>query len=241
MVRTQPACGIGRRCALEIEITGTDRERANTGWCSGRSSRPCSVVTNGVVLPRKQRERIVVEVEVQEIEFVGALPDLLQHQHVQRVRIADRAVEPQRPRPRRFELRRCARIAAGKQRHVVTERDQFLGQPVTRRVRCRRTVSAGSLPSAARLEQCALKYSCYECCKPPSQPRFKARTSRKSRQTTSFRAMRRNFASRNFELTSNFAEVWRSPSPRLLVNWSDARNTVDTHSERRREIKIGMR
>ena len=80
-------------------------------------------------LPGEQRERIIVEVEVQEVEIGGAPVDALQHHHVQRVGVAHRAVEPQRPRPRRFELRRRHRIAAGEQRHVVTERDQFLGQP----------------------------------------------------------------------------------------------------------------
>ncbi len=48
IVRTQRACGIGRRCASEIEITGTEENVVKTGWCSGRSSRPCRVVTNGV-------------------------------------------------------------------------------------------------------------------------------------------------------------------------------------------------
>ena len=48
MVRTQFACGIGRRCALEIDTTGTGEKVLNTGCSSGRSSRPCSVVTNGV-------------------------------------------------------------------------------------------------------------------------------------------------------------------------------------------------
>ena len=40
------------------------------------------------------------------------------------------AIEPQRARPERLELRRGARIAAGEQRDVVAERDQFLGQPM---------------------------------------------------------------------------------------------------------------
>ena len=34
--------------AKEIEITGTLEKVLNTGWCSGRSSRPCKVVRNGV-------------------------------------------------------------------------------------------------------------------------------------------------------------------------------------------------
>ena len=48
MVRTQLACGTGRRWAFEIEITGTEEKVVNTGWCSGRSSLPCRVVRNGV-------------------------------------------------------------------------------------------------------------------------------------------------------------------------------------------------
>ena len=31
MVRTQLACGTGRRCAFEIEITGTSEKVLNTG------------------------------------------------------------------------------------------------------------------------------------------------------------------------------------------------------------------
>ena len=108
MVRTQLACGTGRRCAFEIEITGTDENVVNTGWCSGRSSLPCSVVRERRRLPVEQRERIVVEMEVQEVELlvVAFLPHALQHHHVQRVGIADRSVEAQRLRPGRVKFRR---------------------------------------------------------------------------------------------------------------------------------------
>ena len=68
--------------------------------------------------------------EVQEIEFIRLASDLLQHGHVQRVRVADRTVEAQRSRPERFKLRRGARVAACEQRHVMTERDQFLDEPL---------------------------------------------------------------------------------------------------------------
>jgi hypothetical protein len=44
-------------------------------------------------LPREQREGIVVKVEMQKVEIGHALIDSLQHEHVQRIRIADRAVE----------------------------------------------------------------------------------------------------------------------------------------------------
>src|SRR5205807_10080023 len=52
-------------------------------------------------LPREQRERVIVEMEVQEIEFlvVAFLPDPFQHHYVQRVGIADGSVEAQRLRP----------------------------------------------------------------------------------------------------------------------------------------------
>ena len=80
-------------------------------------------------LAREQRERIIVEMKMQDVEIARALIDALQHHHVQPIGIAHRAVEPQRPRPRRFELGRGLRIARGKQRDLVAERDQFLGQP----------------------------------------------------------------------------------------------------------------
>ncbi len=55
-------------------------------------------------LPREQREWIVIEVKVQKIEVIRLAPHLLQHRHVQRVRIADGAVQSQRSRPARFEV-----------------------------------------------------------------------------------------------------------------------------------------
>ena len=55
--RPSRACGSGRRWASEIETTGTSGKSAKTGCSSGRSSRPCSVVTNGVALAAEQRER----------------------------------------------------------------------------------------------------------------------------------------------------------------------------------------
>src|SRR3954452_19599161 len=48
IVRIQLACGTGRRWEFEMEITGTLEKVVNTGWCSGKSSLPCSVVTKGV-------------------------------------------------------------------------------------------------------------------------------------------------------------------------------------------------
>jgi hypothetical protein len=58
-------------------------------------------------LPEEQRERIVVEMEVQEIELLVVTfpPDALKHHHVQCVGIADRSIEAQRLWPCRVELR----------------------------------------------------------------------------------------------------------------------------------------
>ncbi len=66
---------------------------------------------------------------MEKIELGGALIDPLEHHDMQRVRIAHRAVEPQRARPYRVELRRGHRVAAGKERDLVAERDQFFRQP----------------------------------------------------------------------------------------------------------------
>src|SRR5947209_18743503 len=81
-------------------------------------------------LAREQREWIVIEMKVQKIELVGAPPHVLQHVQVQRERVADRAVEAQRARREWLKLGRRARIAAGEQRDLVPERDEFLDEPV---------------------------------------------------------------------------------------------------------------
>jgi hypothetical protein len=84
----------------------------------------------GNLLAGKQRERIVVQMEMNEVERIRLLAYALEHQHVQRVRVPHRAVEAQRPRPWRFEPCRSAGVAAGKQCDVMSECNQFLGQPM---------------------------------------------------------------------------------------------------------------
>jgi hypothetical protein len=86
------------------------------------------VVTNGVGCV-KTGEWIIVEVEMQEIELGRTLIDPLQHHHVQRVGIAHGTIEPQSARPTGIEPRARHRVAAGKQRDFVAERNQLLGQP----------------------------------------------------------------------------------------------------------------
>src|SRR5579863_5654200 len=83
-------------------------------------------------LTKKQREWIIVQMEMEEVELliVAFLPDAFQHHHVKRIGVTDRSVEAQCSRPRRVKLAGGARIAAGKKRDLVPECDEFLGQPV---------------------------------------------------------------------------------------------------------------
>ena len=82
-------------------------------------------------LPGKQREGIVVEMEVQQVEIVGAAPNALEHGHVQRIWIEYRAIEPQGSRPARFQFGGGLRVAAREQDDVVFQSDQRLRQPRT--------------------------------------------------------------------------------------------------------------
>ena len=67
---------------------------------------------------------------MQEVELGRTPKHALEHHHVQGVGVANRFVVAYRPRPRRVEPRRGAGIAARKQRYLVTERDQLVGEPV---------------------------------------------------------------------------------------------------------------
>ena len=55
-------------------------------------------------LAREQREWVIVEVKVQDVELLRPSANALQHGHVQRVGVAHRAVEAQRLRPHRFRV-----------------------------------------------------------------------------------------------------------------------------------------
>src|ERR1700761_6270776 len=66
---------------------------------------------------------------MQNIEVASAAINLLQHHHMQRVGISDGTVEAQSSWPHSLELRRRRRIATGKQRNLVAERDQLFGEP----------------------------------------------------------------------------------------------------------------
>ena len=82
-------------------------------------------------LPVEQRERIVIEMEMQEVELlvVTFAADILQHHDMKRVGIAHGAVEAQGFRPGRFQLRRRLRVAARKKCDVMAERNQFFRDP----------------------------------------------------------------------------------------------------------------
>jgi len=50
-------------------------------------------------LTGKQGERIVIEMKVQHIEIMSPLANSLEHGHMQRIGVADRAIETQCLRP----------------------------------------------------------------------------------------------------------------------------------------------
>ena len=76
----------------------------------------------------KQRELKLVDMEVQDVELVGALAHAIEHQHVIGDRIDDAGIEPQRLGHAGHEIGRRDRIAAGKQRDVMAERHELFGQ-----------------------------------------------------------------------------------------------------------------
>ena len=76
----------------------------------------------------EQREMELIDMEMQDVEVVGALADAIEHQHVIGDRIADAGVEPECLGHAGHEIGRRDRIAAREQRHVMAEANQFLGQ-----------------------------------------------------------------------------------------------------------------
>src|SRR5262245_62346964 len=80
-------------------------------------------------LAGKQGKRIIIEMKVQQIELVSPLANALEHGHVQRIRVADRAVQTQCLRPTCLQLGGGFRIAAREQDDVMSERDELVGQP----------------------------------------------------------------------------------------------------------------
>jgi len=99
--------------------------------------------------------------EVQKVEFfiVTFSSYALQHHHMQRVGIADGSVEAQCPRPRRVKFRRGLGIAAGEQRDIVSQRYQFLGEPVYHPFGATIKLRGVQPPSAEQPARCAFYIS----------------------------------------------------------------------------------
>ena len=67
--------------------------------------------------------------KVQHVEIMSPLANLLKHGHVQRIGVADRAVETQCLRPACLQVGRSLRMSAREQYDVMSECNQFVGQP----------------------------------------------------------------------------------------------------------------
>ena len=72
MVSTQLSAVKGVRWLLDIEINGASANPETSDFKCGRSSRPCSVVTNGRLELPKQRYVDPIQVAMNDIEIVCA-------------------------------------------------------------------------------------------------------------------------------------------------------------------------
>src|SRR5260221_13534952 len=66
--------------------------------------------------------------EMEDVEDLGGLRHALQHQMIERQPVDDAAIEPQALPTHRRQPGARYRIAAGEERDVVAERDEFLGE-----------------------------------------------------------------------------------------------------------------
>ena len=73
----------------------------------------------------EQRELELVDMEMDDVKFLGSFVHPAHHQHEIGNRIAHRAIEPQRHGNTGDEVGRSDRVAAGEQRHVMAEADEF--------------------------------------------------------------------------------------------------------------------
>ena len=87
-VRHGPSLGIGNR------HHGHTAERGEQRLMFGQIQAPMQCGHERGSLARKEREGIIVEMKMQQIEFMRAAINMFQHRHVQGVLVADRAVEP---------------------------------------------------------------------------------------------------------------------------------------------------
>ena len=119
------SAGAGHRRSRPAACPSNSR---NSGCRSGRSSRPCSVVTVQWAWCAEQRKMQVVGVEVQHVEALGLPPYRIELQHRVRQRVLDRGVEPQGLARAGNQPGQGPRVAAGKERHLMTEPHQGIGQ-----------------------------------------------------------------------------------------------------------------
>jgi hypothetical protein len=68
------------------------------------------------------------DMKVDDIEFVSALGDLLEHQDVWRKRIEAGAIEAEGVRPYRDQTRQGLGVAAGEEGHIVAEPHDLVRQ-----------------------------------------------------------------------------------------------------------------
>ena len=88
----------------------------------------------GHVVPAREGEVHVVNVEVDYVKFIGGLKNLLQHQYVVGQLVYTFLVEAQRARAARYQLCRCDRVATGEEGNIVTLLHQLLRSGTKRRV-----------------------------------------------------------------------------------------------------------
>src|SRR3984957_13851488 len=107
-------------------------------------------------LARHHGERVIVEMEMQQIEFLRAPRHLFDHADVKSVGITHGAVESEGCRPHRLKPGAGGGVAARKERNLVSERDQLLRQPGDHPFGSTIKFSAEQLQSMAISERCAI-------------------------------------------------------------------------------------
>ena len=70
----------------------------------------------------------MAQMHVDDVEFIGAPPDLVQHRQVGSDRRLETGVQPQRVTARRLQPGGGDRLAAGKQRYLMPAPDQPVGK-----------------------------------------------------------------------------------------------------------------
>src|SRR5258707_15862501 len=95
MVRIHQAPATGRRWASEIEITGIDGKGREDHLALRQVEPAMERGDEWYRLTGKQRERIIIEMKVQQIKIMSPLANSLDHGHMQRIGVADRAVQTQ--------------------------------------------------------------------------------------------------------------------------------------------------